>query len=79
MEDPDKPQWAMSLETYVEQAVTDVKTELNKVDQSLPTCVTTPVSQGYCPELDQLRELDSKCGQYYQSLIGVLCWICELG
>jgi hypothetical protein len=25
------------------------------------------------------HELDAKHGQYYQSLIGVLCWICELG
>jgi hypothetical protein len=41
--------------------------------------VTTPVSQGYRAELDQLRELDAKRGQYYQSLIGVLRWICELG
>jgi hypothetical protein len=29
--------------------------------------------------LDQSRELDAKRGQYYQSLIGVLRWICELG
>ena len=37
------------------------------------------MSQGYRPELDQSRELDPKRGQYYQSLIGVLRWICELG
>ena len=78
-EDPDKPRWAMSAETYVKQAVADVETELDKVDQRLPTRVTTPMSQGYRPELDQSRELDPTRGQYYQSLIGVLCWICELG
>jgi hypothetical protein len=69
----------MSSEKYVKQAVADVETELEKVDQSLPTRVITPVSQGYRPELDQSRELDAKRGQYYQSLIGVLRWICELG
>jgi hypothetical protein len=37
------------------------------------------VSQGYRPELDQSRELDAKREQYYQSLIGVLRWTCELG
>jgi hypothetical protein len=63
----------------VKQAVADVETELEKVDQCLPTRVTTPLSQGYRPELDQSRELDAKRGQYYQSLIGVLQWICELG
>jgi hypothetical protein len=41
--------------------------------------VTTPVSQGYRPELDQSRELDAKRGKYHQSLIGVLRWSCELG
>jgi hypothetical protein len=76
---PEKPRWAMSSEKYVKQAVADVETELEKIDQCLPTKVTTPVSQGYRPELDQSRELDAKRGQYYQSLIGVLRWICELG
>jgi hypothetical protein len=56
-EDLDKPCWAM-LETYVKQAVAYVETELEKVDQCLPTCVTTPLSQGYCPKLDQSRELE---------------------
>ena len=78
-EDPEKPRWAMSSEKYVKQAVTDVEQELAEVDQCLPTRVSTPLSQGYRPELDQSRELDSKRGQYYQSLIGVLRWICELG
>ena len=78
-DDPEKPRWAMSSEKYVKQAVTDVETELAKIDQCLPTKVTTPVSQGYRPELDQSKELDSRRAQYYQSLIGVLRWICELG
>ena len=78
-EDPEKPRWAMSSEKYVKQAVADVELELSHVDQCLPTRVTTPLSQGYRPELDQSREVDGKRGQYYQSLIGVLRWICELG
>jgi hypothetical protein len=78
--DPEKPRWAiMSSEKYVKQAIADVETELEKVDQCLPTRVTTPASQGYRPESDQLRELHAKRGQKYQSLVGVLRWICELG
>ena len=69
----------MSSEVYIKQAVADVKMELSKVNECLPMHVMTPLSQGYRPELDQSRELDSKRGQYYQSLIGVLRWICELG
>jgi hypothetical protein len=75
-EDPDKPRWAMSSELYVKQAMADVKTELDKVDKYLPKRVRTPVVQGYRPELDASHELDAKWGQYYQSLIGVLHWIC---
>ena len=78
-ENPEKPRWAMSSEKYVKQAVSEVELELEKVDQCLPTRVTTPLSQGYRPELDRSRELDGKRGQYYQSLIGGLRWICELG
>ena len=77
--DPEKQRWAMSLENYVKQAVADVEKELESVEKGLPTRVTTPLSQGYRPELDQSRELDARRGQYYQSLIGVLRWICELG
>jgi hypothetical protein len=77
--DLEKPRWAMSSEKYVNQAVSDVEQELSSVDKCLPTRVTTPLSQGYRPELDQSRELDAKRGQYYQSLIGVLRWVCELG
>ena len=75
---PEKPRWAMSSEKYVKQAVSDVELELDKVDLCLPTKVSTPLSQGYRPELDQSRELDGKRGQYYQSLIGVLRWIVSL-
>ncbi len=77
-ENPEKPRWAMLSEKYVKQAVADVELELSNVGQCLPTRVTTPLSQGYRPELDQSREMDSKRGQYYQSLIGVLRWICVI-
>ena len=69
----------MSSEKYVKHAVADVKYELSNIDQCLPTRVTMPLTQEYRPELDQSRELDGKRGQYYQSLIGVLRCICELG
>ena len=41
--------------------------------------VSTPMSQGYRPEIDTTPELDAKRANYFQSLIGVLHWICELG
>ncbi len=41
--------------------------------------MSTPMSQGYRPEIDTTPELDAKHANYYQGLIGVLRWICELG
>jgi hypothetical protein len=57
----------MSLEKYVKQAMANVETELEKIDQCLPsTKVTTPVSQGYYrPKSDQSCELNGKQGQCY--------------
>ena len=78
-DDPGKVRWALSSEDYVKQAVADVEAELSNVDKCLPTKTTTPMLQGYRPELDSSAECDSVRGNYYQSLIGVLRWICELG
>jgi hypothetical protein len=50
-DDPDKTRWAMS------SAIIDVKTEFEKVGNRLPTKVSTPLTAGYCAELDQSLEL----------------------
>ena len=34
---------------------------------------------GYRPELDMTRLLSDEQANYYQNLIGVLCWAVELG
>ena len=41
--------------------------------------VTTPLSQGYRPELDVSAELDSEGENYYQGIISILFWMFELG
>lgn len=78
-EDAGKPRWAMSSETYVKRAIADVEIELKKIGSILPTKVKSPLSSGYRPELDITPELNSERQNYYQGLIGVLRWICELG
>jgi hypothetical protein len=60
-------------------AVTDVERELDQIGRALPTRVTTPISQGYRPEIDVSPELDDKRANYFQGLIGILRWMCELG
>ena len=78
-DDNGKVRWAMSSETYVKRAVRDVEAELAAFDRQLPTKVTTPLSSAYRPELDTSAELDGEAQTYYQGLIGILRWICELG
>ena len=39
----------------------------------------TPISTSYSPELDVTPELISTDAAYYQSLVGILRWIVELG
>lgn len=78
-DDHDKPRWALSSTTYTKRAIADVETELAKIDQKLATKVKTPLAHGYRPELDASPELNGERLSYYQGLIGVLRWICELG
>jgi len=78
-EDPEKVRWAMSSDTYVKRAIDDVERELASIGEQLKTKVSTPMSTGYRPEVDSSPELDSKRTNYFQGLIGVLRWICELG
>ena len=78
-DEPGKIRWAMSSSKYVARAIRDVETELENVGLGLPKRTTTPLSQGYRPELDQTAELDAQRLNYYQGLVGVLRWICELG
>jgi hypothetical protein len=49
--------WSLSAEDYVNRAVKDVETELEKVSKALPTKVTTPTTADYRPKLDQSKEL----------------------
>ena len=51
---------------------------MSEIDMQLVTTVSTPMSQGYRAELEVTSELDAKRANYYQGLIGVLRWICEL-
>jgi hypothetical protein len=71
--------WAFGLSQYVNSAVTNVYTHLQKRGDKLPYKVPTPILSGYCPEIDTSHELSKADALFYQTLIGVLCWIVELG
>jgi hypothetical protein len=72
--------WMMSPAKYVREAVRNVERFLDKeYDAKLPKRVSGPLPTNYRPETDVTAELDGKELSYYQSQIGVLRWIVELG
>lgn len=64
---------------YIKAAVSNVKDYLAKRGKALPTRAKTPLLNGYRPEIDVTDELRPEEASYYQSLIGILRWIVELG
>ena len=71
--------WVNSPSKYVQEAVKNVEEHLGKQNASLPKKVTSPFPREYRPELDITPELDVEDSSYYQSQIGVLRWMVELG
>jgi len=71
--------WAFGSSQYVQEAVKNVEHYLDKKDRKLPRKAEAPFPSGYRPELDVSRELGCTDASYYQSLIGILRWIVELG
>ena len=74
--------WSFGSSQYVQAAVKNVQTIISKEENKrwkLPAKANTPLSTAYRPELDVTPELEPKEASYYQSLIGILRWIVELG
>jgi hypothetical protein len=69
----------MSAEKYIKEALRTLELDLNRLGKRLPTNVPTSLSSGYRPELDVSAILDDDFTQWYQKLIGILCWAVELG
>ncbi len=71
--------WVLGLCQYVQSAVGKVEDHLAKIGEKLPYKVPTPLSSGYCLEIDVSPELGETDASYFHSLVGVLCWIVDLG
>ena len=71
--------YTFSPSQYVKSAVTNVKSYLNTRGRSLPARASSPMKSGYRPEIDISDELDDAEAAHYQSLIGILRWMVELG
>ena len=71
--------WAFGSIEYVEESVKNVLNYLKKRAERLAEKYVTPMTNGYRPDIDITPELDQEDAAYFQSLIGVLRWIVELG
>ena len=74
--------YAFGSAQYVKNAVKNVKEHIKKSEHKhwkMPKVANTPMQTSYRPELDISAELDSLDASYYQSLIGILRWMVELG
>ena len=67
------------LSQYVQAAVANVGRYLAECSKSLPRSAPAPFTAHYRPEIDVSNPLSSTEAAYYQSLIGILRWIVELG
>jgi hypothetical protein len=63
----------------VKASVNNVIAHLKKQGKSLPKRAKTPMTSNYRPELDTSHECDSDEAADYQSFIGILRWMVELG
>ena len=74
--------WSFSSSQYVHSAIKNVEEYLGKFKNShlkILSKAETPLTTSYRPELDVSPELKPRDSTYYQSLIGILQWIVELG
>ena len=71
--------YAMSMSQYVKEAVRNVESHLMKRNLSLLKKASTPMTANYSPEVDGSPELNEEDAAYYQSLIGTLRSIVEMG
>jgi hypothetical protein len=78
-DEPEKVRWAFESTSYIKKAIGEIEKELEDANLKLLPNAKTPLASGYRPELDTSPELGSKQLNYFQGLIGILRWACEIG
>jgi hypothetical protein len=71
--------WSLSSSQYIQNAVKNVDDYLQKSGEKPLPKTRSPWPSNYRPEIDISSELSPTQASYYQSLIGILRWIVELG
>ena len=71
--------WSFNLSQYTKNAVNNAENYLLKQGEKQLPRTNSPWPSNYCPEIDVSPVLSPGLAYYYQSLIGILRWIVELG
>jgi hypothetical protein len=74
--------WGLSPSKYIKEAVSNCKKHLKSNCDGrhvLPTQAANPFVIGYEPELDETPALDPDRALYFQSIIGMMQWMCNIG
>ena len=73
----------MSADSHIKKALDVVKNRMREYEVSFKSSDKTTEhsfsSQSYRPELDVSEECDKDQVEFYQSLVGILRWLCEIG
>ena len=68
-----------NMSQYIKESIRNVENYLRERGLGLLKNTTVPINSNYSPEIDHSDELCENDAAYYQSLIGVLRWIVEMG
>ena len=71
--------WGLSSSKYIQDSISNVERKMTTKGLKLRPNVKAPLSNKYRPELDSSPELRGEDASWYQSMIGVLRWIVEMG
>jgi hypothetical protein len=73
--------WGMSPAKYIKEAVSNCEKHLKTNydgQYALLTQAANPFVIGYEPEIDETPALDPDQALYFQSIIGVMQWMCKI-
>ena len=74
--------WVNSPDRYVRESVKNMEIYLRGLNNNrwaLPNKAEKPVIMGYATEMDESPVLEPDRDSYYQSLIGMVRWMVEIG
>ena len=71
--------WALSSSKYIQDSIANLEKKMLTKGLKIRPNVRAPLSSNYRPELDSSDELDVEDASLYQSLIGCLRWMVEMG